>query len=167
MSREVAAVIVIAVIALALGLMALGWRRRRARQADLPELAAAPADAELGDVHFAASALHVATTRSGDAYDRIAVRGLGFRSAADLTVADAGLVLALTGQPVRLIPVAALEGVARATWTIDRAVERDGLVRVTWRLGDARLDSDFRTEDPAALVRALGRILPATESEAA
>lgn len=166
MTRELAAVLVIAVLAAALGLMALGWHRRRRSQAGLGQLA--PVPAELGAERLRTELLYLATTRADAPVDRIAVAGLGFRARTDLTVADAGLVLAMTGQPARFIPRDDLVGADRATWTIDRAVEPDGLALVRWRLGGTAVDSYFRPDDPAALVRAVRSIVPQSpESEAA
>ena len=48
----------------------------------------------------------------------------------------------------RAIPVAAITGIERATWTIDRGVEPNGLNAITWMLGDTELTSFLRLDDP-------------------
>jgi hypothetical protein len=164
MTRELSAVVVFAILALALGLMLLGWLRRRRRQRGIPALSAPPAD--LGAVLATADVLYLATTRAGSPYDRIAVRGLGFRARGSVTVAESGLVLDLAGAH-RFIPADDLRGVGRATWTIDRVVEADGLVLVGWRLGDEVLDSYFRADAPAALVAAIQPLVPADATKEA
>jgi hypothetical protein len=74
-----------------------------------------------------------------------------------LTVTAGGIQLDLAGAEPGFIPAAALQGVGRATWTIDRAISNDGLVFVRWSDGTAAggpgvsLDSYFRSADPAAL----------------
>jgi hypothetical protein len=159
------ALVVIVIVALAFTGMWFGWRARRRRQADVPVLAAPPAD--LGDIARRDDLFYVATTRADAPLDRIAVRGLGFRARAQVTVAAAGLLLDIAGERPAFIPVADLRGVGRATWTIDRAVRNDGLVFVRWRLGDAEVDSYLRPDDPAGLVDAIQALLPADKKEAA
>lgn len=165
MTRELAGVLVIGVLVLALGLMALSWRLRRRRQAGLVEMEGVPA--QLGDIRRTETVLYLSTTPAGAPTERIAVRGLGFRARCELTVADSGLVLGLAGEPDRFIPAAALTGVGRATWTIDRSVETDGLVVVGWTLGGTSLESNFRPEDPAALVAAIEPLVPLAPSPSA
>jgi hypothetical protein len=166
------AIVVIVVLAVAFTLMVLGWRARRRRQQDVPRLADPPAD--LGAVRRRDDLLYVATTRADAPLDRIAVHGLGFRSRAQLTVADAGIRLDLAGERPVFIPATDLVGAGRATWTIDRAVSGEGLVFVRWRVAEGdppgriavELDAYVRPDDPAALVAAIEGLLPATKEAA-
>jgi hypothetical protein len=165
--RILPSIIVGAILLLALAGMYLGWLSRRRRQADLPALGAAPADP--GRVLAEAEGLYVATTLAGAPLERIAVRGLGFRSRASVTVAESGVVLALTGQEPAFLPRASLRGIGRATWTIDKAVETGGLVALGWRLGDRDVESYLRLDgDPSALLTAVeGIAVAAIEGESA
>jgi hypothetical protein len=96
-------------------------------------------------------ALYVATTRHDEPLERLAIRGLGFRSRADLTVTTAGVALDLTGQPRFFLPAGNIVEAAQATVAIDRVVERDGLVRIAWRLEpDTVVDSYLRPQDASA-----------------
>lgn len=154
MDRLLPSIIVGVVIVVALAGMLLGWRARQRRQAGIPAPDAPPADA--GAVRTAASGLYVATTRAGEPLERIAVRGLGYRSRMAATVAERGVILELTGAPPAFIPTAALRSAGRATWAIDKAVEPGGLVVVGWRLGDLDVDSYFRIDgDPQPLIDAV------------
>lgn len=174
MDKLVPALIVVAFLALVFGLMALGWRTRRRRQADVVGLEPVPSeDVPSGDpaALLTEDLLYVATTRADSPLDRIAVAGLGFRSRAVLAVTASGLELHLAGQTPGFIAAGALEGVGRATWTIDRVVGNDGLVFVRWsaRRSDAAdsharnsFDSYFRSADPAALVAAISELIPTT-----
>ena len=73
--------------------------------------------------------LYVATTRADEPLERIAVGGLGFRARAASTVTDRGICSTSPAQP-RSSSRRPHRGVGRATWTIDRVVEHDGLVFV-------------------------------------
>ena len=147
MDRTASTIIVITVILLAFVGMYVGWRARQRRQSALPRAASVPADA--GDELFAVEALYVATTVAGDPLNRIAVSGLGFRARATVTVLEHGVVLSLAGEPDAYIPARDIRGVERATWTIDRVVETDGLVLIAWTLGSTNVDSYLRIADPA------------------
>ncbi len=149
-------------------LMVVGWRALRRRQGDVVGLAPVPAD--LGTALLTEDLLYVATTRAEQPLQRIAVKGLGFRARAVLTVSTAGIRLDLAGGTPGFLPAEALQGVGRATWAIDRAVSNDGLVFVRWQDGapleGLPLDSYFRSTDPAALVEAIETLIP-TKREAA
>ncbi|MDF2491491.1 MAG: hypothetical protein K0R60_1391 [Microbacterium sp.] len=149
MSREGALVVMLLVAVLLLGLAGLGWWRRTRRDRDL----VVPAEqAPSGSaVRRRFSGLYVATTVHDAALERLAVRGLGYRAKADLTVTDDGLVLDLQGQEPIFISRARLTAAEQATVAIDRVVERDGLARFSWRIDDATVvDSYFRPQGTSA-----------------
>lgn len=160
MDRLLPALLILIVVAAIFAGLALGWRARRRRQAGIPAPATPPA--ELGEVRASADVLYVATTFADAPTDRIAVRGLGFRARAHLTAADAGVVLAIAGEPEAFIPTADLVGTGRASWTIDRTVPGGGLLFLRWRLGDTEVDSYLRRPDDADLQRAIESLLPAS-----
>ena len=161
MDRATSTTIVIAVILLALIGMLIGWRSRQRRQAQLPRPDAVPA--ETGAELFGAEGFYVATTLADDELDRVAVGGLGYRARATVTVTEAGVILSLAGTPEAFIPQAALRSIDRATYTIDRVVEKGGLVRLGWSLGETPVDSYLRLTDPSdaiALIDAVNSLLP-------
>ena len=149
MTREGAlAVIVLVTLALIAVLVWAWWRRTRRDSGLEPPVGEAPAGATTLSTH---EALYVATTRHDDPLERLAIRGLGFRSRADLTVTSAGVALDLTGQPRFFLPTERIVEVAQATVAIDRVVERDGLVRISWRVdADTVVDSYIRPQDASA-----------------
>lgn len=148
-NRLFAGFIVIAFLALALVLMYVGWRRRQRSQSGLPRPLEVP-DAATEVLRVAG--LYVATTLVDEPLNRIAVAGLGYRARATVAVtsAPAGVVLALAGEPEAFIPATDIQRVERATWTIDRVVEKNGLVRLTWLLGDTIVDSYVRVTETLA-----------------
>ena len=149
MTREAALAVMIGVAALLLATLAFAWWRRARRDAGLvAPVGEPPADAaELARW----SGLYVATTVHDQPLERLAVRGLGFRSRAVLTVTDRGIGLELPGSPAYFLPVAQLVAADQSQVVIDRVVERDGLVRLVWRIDGERLvDSYLRPQDVSA-----------------
>jgi hypothetical protein len=140
-------VIVAAIILLALAGMLVGWRARQRRQGAFPPLASAPDDP--GAVLASAEGLYVATTAEDQPLERVAVRGLGFRSRMRASATESGIVLALTGQEPVLLPRADLTGADLATWAIDKGVEPGGLVRLRWRWSGTPVDSYLRLDGPS------------------
>ena len=159
MTQWIIAALILGGVGLLIGLMARSWRARGRRQSDIPALETAPDD--LSDPVTAVDGFYVATSRSGDPLDRVVVHGLGFRGRAIVSVHAEGVRLEIAGEPAKLIRASSLRGVDRATWTIDRVVERDGLVLVAWRLGEVDLDTYLRLpDDPTAVVDAIRPLVP-------
>ena len=158
MDRLPIALAIVAGLVVIFLLLARGWRARQRRQADLGEPASPPAD--FGAPTFTDDLLYVATTRADAPLDRVTIAGLGFRARAVITTAPSGIVLDLAGRGPVFIPKAAIRGVGRATWTIDRVVDKDGLIFVRWILGTTPIDSYLRSTDPDRLVTALTTLAP-------
>lgn len=165
MTRELAVLVMALAAVIVLGMIAWGWRRRIRRDEAL-----VPPRGELsgeGDPRASFEVLHVATTRVDEPLERLAVKGLGYRSMATLSVSGGGITLDLTGQ--ERIPIAAdrISGVDQATVTIDRVVERDGLVRLTWRLNESdEIDTYFRPRDASAraLAESIRDVIPSGDT---
>ncbi|MET0590174.1 MAG: hypothetical protein ABWZ77_03265 [Naasia sp.] len=156
MPELVPTLITVAVILLAFVGMALGWRSRRRGQSQLDVPAAVPAG--IGPATYERDLLYVSTTFRDRPLERVAVAGLGIRSRAVLSLHAEGVVLALRGGEPVFLAADRIDGVGRATMTIDRVVERDGLVRIAWTLGGTDVDTYLRAgtrEDTAELVAAL------------
>lgn len=163
MSREGALLVMIAVAVLLIGLMLWGWRRRTRRDAAL----VAPTSAIAGVERYQASGLYVATTAHDDALNRLAIKHLAYRARVTVTVLDDGVRLALTGEPTVSIPRTALVSVGTATVTIDKVVERDGLVRLVWLIAPGQpVDSYVRLQQtsPQELIAAIDSLIPAPAS---
>jgi len=161
--------IIVAIIIVVFGAMWWGWRRRSNRDAALRPTQTVPAD--LGAVRAELDAFYVATTEHGAPLERLAIRGLSFRGRARLTIADAGMIIAVTGEKDVFIPAPEISSFGTANVTIDRVVESGGLVRLAWRIGTAAgtgsgelVDSYIRVVDPgdrATLLSAVHSIAPA------
>ncbi|NQX28549.1 hypothetical protein HQQ81_14470 [Microbacteriaceae bacterium VKM Ac-2854] len=158
--------VTIAIVLLIFLGMALSWRARRRRSAALaPEpVAVETLGAETAEV----DAQYVATTVVEKPLERVLLPGLGFRGHAVLRMFEHGLVIEPRGEQPTSIPAANLRGAGVATYTIDRVVERDGLIAVTWApQGDALVDSYFRIQDAgqrAATLATIQGLVPASSA---
>jgi hypothetical protein len=82
-------------------------------------------------------------------------------------VTDAGVALDLTGKARIFVTKDRIDSVGQATVAIDRVVEKDGLVRLAWRLDDGTVvDSYLRPQDASAraLADAIAGILIPTQT---
>ncbi|MEO5922179.1 MAG: hypothetical protein ABIQ01_13650 [Pseudolysinimonas sp.] len=158
MDRILPAIGILVVVVILILLAVRAWRARQRNQADIGEPAAPPAD--FGMPTFTDDLLYVATTRADAPLDRITIAGLGFRARAVVTTAPSGVVLDLAGRGPVFIPKTSIRGVGRATWTIDRVVDADGLIFLRWVLGTTAIDSYLRSTDPDRLVAALAPLAP-------
>lgn len=165
MTWEAAVAVMLSAAALIIALAVIAWWRRTRRDAGI----AAP----VGEAPEAAKdlstfrTLYVATTKHDEPLERLAMRGLAFRSRADVTVTDAGVALDLTGKPRIFLTKERIDSVGQATVAIDRVVEKDGLVRLSWRLDDGTIvDSYLRPQDASAraLAEAIAGILIPTQT---
>jgi len=140
MDRAVPTVIVVIVVLGVFALMWRSWRARSARDAGLE--AGYPAPTRETGTLASAKTLYVATTPRDAPLERLAIRGLGFRARAELTVTGDGIRIAIAGADPVFVPAAAIELLTPATWAIDRVVESGGLVRLGWRLNPRGVATD-------------------------
>jgi hypothetical protein len=174
--------VAVLIVAAAAWLMWRSWRRRTVRDASL---GAYPVPATVGRAAVDTEALYVATTPEGLPLERLAVDGLAFRGAARVEVVPEGVLIRIAGESTSFIPREQLVGAGVATYAIDRGVEPEGLVAITWIVqqtgGDGetpppRVDSYLRARyagDSASIIAAVNDIAaapaaprPELESEA-
>lgn len=165
-TRDIAIAITIGVALLILLAMFVAWRRRLRRDSVHVAPIGVPEHAEVLSRH---EVLYVATTRHGQPLERLAITPLAYRARGELVVTDRGVALCLDGEPTVFLSVAILDAVDRATVTIDRVVEPNGLVRISWSTEDGTLvDSYLRVThgDPQNLISELQRLIPANDTGA-
>jgi hypothetical protein len=135
----------LAVVVLLGLLMRRGWRRRAARQSDVPALSGQP----LGGTDRVppAEGVYVSSTTAGDWLDRITAQGLGARSEAVLRVTGAGVAFERTGAPDVVIPASDLQGARIEPGMAGKFVGPSGLVVVRWQHGERALDTGFRARE--------------------
>jgi hypothetical protein len=141
-------VVVLLLIVLVLWGMRRGWLNRQRRQSWIPM----PMDAPGPDDVFSASVpgLFLGSATAGDWMDRIAVHDLGVRSRANASWGPAGVWFERVGARSVFVPATDLVG-----FRVDRGVAgtvkaKDSVVVVTWRLGDAVVDTGFRADETTA-----------------
>lgn len=164
MTREVAGLIMGLVAALILLTMFLAWRRRLRRDAALTAPLGVPEHAE---VTGRSEILYVATTKHDEPLERLAISPLTYRARGELVLTDRGVALSLDGAPTVFLASARLLTADRATVAIDRVVERDGLIRLVWRVADGiHVDSYIRLASggPADILPQLERLCAAAEN---
>lgn len=163
MTREGALLVTVAATLLLIAVLVFAWWRRTRRDA---ALVAPASDLPAGTpLRAGFTGFYVATTAHDQPLERLAVRGLGFRSRVDVAVADAGIALDLGATRI-LIPRDRLVAVGQSTVAIDRVVEPEGLVRLDWRIADDRVvDTYLRLQDTSArsAADAIRPLLPASE----
>jgi hypothetical protein len=115
------------------------WRRRMAAQALLLEV---PVSIESSIA--ATNCFYVATTFSERPLERVIAHGLAHRGHTRLAVTGSGVEVSRVGEFGFLIPTADLIEVSLGSAVIDRAVEKEGLVVIKWRLGAVELQTHFR-----------------------
>lgn len=163
----VAAVAVVLLLA-----MARGWRTRATRTAALvPPPVPVPDGAALGEPRVpVVAAVYVSTTFAGQPLERVVAHGLGTRSAAEVSVHDAGVLLRRGGAADLFVPVQDLVDVHTAAGMAGKVVGGDGLVVLTWQAHDdagrtVRLDTGLRTRhraDRTTLTAALAALIAPT-----
>lgn len=163
MDKWIGALVAVAVLAVIAWLMVRSWRRRAVRDS---VLSAYPVPAVRGDAELEAEVLYVATTPAGEPLERLAVQGLAFRGAGRIEVMPEGVALRIAGEPVSFIPADRVVGAETASYAIDRGVEPEGLIALSWIAatddeteGTApRVDSYLRARYPGDQARILRAI---------
>jgi hypothetical protein len=148
MTRELALVLIIAFGVLLLAGMVWSITRRRRRGSLLTPFP--PASGVTGESLGVFGLLHVATTLAHTPLERVWTNPLAYRAKSTLEVTSGGLRITLRGEGDLGIPASDLLGAGRGTWTIDKAVDGDGLIVLTWRHEEVNYDSYFRSVDQPA-----------------
>ncbi|MGP0223109.1 MULTISPECIES: PH-like domain-containing protein [unclassified Paenarthrobacter] len=158
LTAVITAVLVIAVLAM----IWFGWRSRLRRQAGVERLPQVPG--ELTPASLVADGQYVATTTAGDWLDRIAVQGLGIRTTAELSVHAEGILFDRAGVAPVFIPREALVETRETSGMAGKFVEKDGLLVISWKLGQQELDTGFRSRhsaDRQPLLQAIQELISA------
>ncbi|MBJ8337420.1 transporter [Antrihabitans sp. YC3-6] len=148
MERTLLVLACIAVGVFLFWLMYRGWKNRAARQAPLlGELPAVPRD--LGaQLLEPTTGLYVGSTIAPSWQDRIAVGDLGFRSTAEITRFENGVLLERTGASNIWIPAKSVQAIRTDRALAGKVMTKDGLLVIRWVLPTGtEIDTGFRADD--------------------
>lgn len=139
MEREIIGASAIALVAVIASLIYLSNRSvRKAQESALPEPSR---PTQLTD---GIAAFYVSTVFADSPLKRVWAWGLGGRGKALVTVEHDGVSIERQGESGLFISRDVLTGVSRASATIDKGVEKDGLIALIWRLGSEELATHLR-----------------------
>lgn len=139
MHREIiGAALILLVLLIAVNIYRSVIRRRKQQENTLPE----PSTQQSFDSLF--NCFYVATVFANNPLERVWAHGLGPRGKAIIGRSGTDLVISRLGELSFAIPLDSVEQVGRGGTTIDRGVEKDGLVQIQWRLGATSLLTSLR-----------------------
>lgn len=152
MIRETIGFLMLSLVAVVALLIWMSVRRRRTKQeAQLTAPLAATTEGEY-------ESFYVATVFDSAPLDRVWAHGLAMRGKAKLAVDRAGVSVNRTGERGFLIPTQAILSLDSASATIDKGVEKNGLLVIRWSLGDTNVASHFRFTSPRIRKEFEGRL---------
>ena len=122
------------------------WINRRNSQELVFEEPSAPFDSPVSEL---ATGFYVATTLAGEPLNRISAFGLGHRGKADFSISKAGLSIVRQGERSFAIGSESISSISLQQGTIDRVVESEGLISITWTLGNSSVETSLRIVDKA------------------
>lgn len=143
--------------------MRRGWRTRE-RSVLIQDLPALPPGTTLEQTP-GTSGIYVSTTLAGKPLERVVTLGLGTRSAVQVHVDPAGVLLARTGAQDLFIPAPALTGIRTTGGMIGKVAAADSIIVLTWSSDAIALDTGVHIRsdaDRAHLLGALAALVPGT-----
>lgn len=152
MDRLLLTLLVVVFFGLCVWGMRHGWRRQaREQSVEFPPFPEVPADP--GRVLDEARGSYVATTRAGHWQERVVTRGVGLRGNATLRRYAAGVEVDRDGAVGFWIPRDRIERLDTASGMAGKVMGTRSLLTITWRLGDASLDTGFKANDISVYAR--------------
>lgn len=142
----VMAVLVTALIVFLVIVAFRAWRTRASAQENIFSAPAEWLEHPSGGRQWTAIQ-YVATTVAGDPLNRVTAHGLGARGNGKITISSDGVLIERNGERAIGIPSAQLSTVEKATVTIDRSVETDGLIQLNWNQDGFGLSTFLRARN--------------------
>ncbi|WP_022870720.1 PH-like domain-containing protein [Yaniella halotolerans] len=135
----------ILIAAIVIGII-VGFRNRTKRQQYIAVPAAVPESLLTQQPLGAAEGIYVTTVLGQELLERVMAHGLGNRSQAQVEVHNAGVAVMRAGEPNFFIPTGDITKVSTISGMAGKFVEKDGILAITWNLGDIDVTTGFRTE---------------------
>lgn len=167
MTKNLMAILAIALVIVLAGLAWQGWRSRKARQEatfESPNEALEFFGQELAN----ATGFYVATSAASDFLERINAYGLGPRGVAQIIVFSEGLLILRQGERPLAIDKAQMSKVMTTQYVIDRAVEAEGIISIAWTQNSVNLATHLRVvseESRLNIINALNSICSREEAK--
>lgn len=124
----------------------LGRRNRTKRQHFVAAPADIPAAVLQKQPHTTVEGTYVSTVLGQELLERVTAHRLGNPAAAQIEVHDEGLGVLRAGEPNLFIPRTDITQVTTVSGIAGKFVERDGILAITWHLGDTEVTTGLRTE---------------------
>lgn len=140
-----------------------GWQRRK-RTIVVQELPALPAAAPPAS---GVDGVYVATTLYRQPWQRVVAQGLGTKSGVHVLIRADGVLLERGRARDIFIPTTQLRQVRLASGMVGKVVDTDGLIVITWQVGDQQLDTGLRTRysaDRPTLVERIDSLISSTQA---
>jgi hypothetical protein len=143
MTKNLMAVLAVALVLILAAMAWAGWTARKRRQEASFE---SPSEALefFGEELARVSGFYVATSLASDFLERINAYGLGIRGAAEILVFSEGVLLLRRGERPLAIDRALILEVTTSQQVIDRAVEAEGLISIVWKQNTQTLATHLR-----------------------
>ena len=138
-------------------LAARAWHKRKEEQTAKFDSPLEALD-YFGELKAKSSGFYVATTYSENHLERISAFGLGSRGICQILVFSEGLLLIRKGERPLAIGSSALVSVSSNQVAIDKAVEPNGLMTITWKQNSSLLATHLRVVDKEKRNRVLDSI---------
>jgi len=127
-------------------LAARAWQKRKEEQTTKFDSPLEALD-YFGELKAKSSGFYVATTYSENHLERISAFGLGARGICQILVFSEGLLLIRNGERPLAIESSALVSISSNQVAIDKAVEPNGLMTITWKQNSSLLATHLRIVD--------------------
>ena len=142
MIRETIGFLMLSLVAVVVLVIWLSVRKRRAAQ---EKLITAPLDVTKPGDH---ETFYVSTVFEASPLDRVWAHGFAMRGRASLAVDSSGISVNRRGERGFLVPAKTITAIETASATIDKGVERDGLIVIRWSIGETKVATHFRFTNP-------------------
>jgi hypothetical protein len=146
MTREVVGtILVLMVFAITIAIAVNQKKKRRAQEQELqaPHTEVAP------QMQATTRVQYVATVFSDKPLTKVIAYGLGPRGHGRLYASENGFFVERDGETDFFIPKTAIKEIGFNSATIDRGVEKKGLVSINWSLGETGLSTQIRFNNAA------------------
>lgn len=157
MEKLIMAALSLLVFSIFLILAARAWSRRNQDQAAKFD---SPLEALefFGELIAETSSFYVATTYADDHLERISAYGLGSRGKSQILVFSEGVLIVRNGERPLAIDKVALTSMSSNQVAIDKAVEPNGLMTITWNQNSVPLATHIRIVDKQKRIQIQGAI---------